>query len=159
MSKPELPVPLVSSWMANFTQVLAAARQVRRGRLAGVWQLLGSAAVGARRRFCHLSPVRICTRHQAGSCVLACSRRSPARPARTRPPHSTPLHPTLTSQAFPATHAWAYHTSLPPRHNPTTGQAEKPYLCRRYYVSQLNAAGTAVARAQGFEVVDYYQVR
>lgn len=29
---------------------------------------------------------------------------------------------------------------------------------RRYYVSQLNAAGTEVARQHGFELVDYYQV-
>lgn len=52
--------------------------------------------------------------------------------------HSTSLHrhpptrasPHLLLQHFPHTRAWGYHTSLPPRHNPATGLAEKPYLCR-----------------------------
>lgn len=53
---------------------------------------------------------------------------------------------------------FAFHTTLPPRHDALTGRSEKLYLGRRVYVDQLNSAGRAVAAELDLEVVDYEQV-
>jgi hypothetical protein len=49
----------------------------------------------------------------------------------------------------------ALHTTVPPRHDPSTGAAEKPYLGRRYFLEQLNAACRSVAQTTGLGLVDY----
>jgi hypothetical protein len=49
----------------------------------------------------------------------------------------------------------ALHTTVPPRHDPHTGAAEKPYLGRRYFLEQLNAAARALAKTLALPLVDY----
>lgn len=56
---------------------------------------------------------------------------------------------------FSQTPLWAFHTTVPPKFEPATGRTHKPYLGRRYFTAQLNAAGVAAARELGMQVVDY----
>jgi hypothetical protein len=45
-----------------------------------------------------------------------------------------------------------------PAHNVSTGAMAKPYLGRRYFIEQLNAAAAAAARQLGLQLVDYAAV-
>lgn len=61
-------------------------------------------------------------------------------------------------QLFPDTHNFLYHTSLPPRIFPDTGESQLPYLGRRYFIQQLNQAGMTAARQLGLATVDYSKI-
>lgn len=42
-----------------------------------------------------------------------------------------------------------------PAHDATTGIMTKPYLGRRYFIEQLNAAAATAARQLGLQLLDY----
>lgn len=50
------------------------------------------------------------------------------------------------------------HTTMLPAHDVNTGLMTKPYLGRRYFIEQLNAAVATAARQLGLQLVDYAAV-
>lgn len=56
------------------------------------------------------------------------------------------------------TQLWLTHTTMLPAHDVITGAMTKPYLGRRYFIEQLNAAAAAAARQLRIQLVDYAAV-
>jgi hypothetical protein len=53
---------------------------------------------------------------------------------------------------------WLTHTTMLPAHDVTTGHMSKPYLGRRYFIEQLNAAAETAATQMLLQLVDYEAV-
>lgn len=56
------------------------------------------------------------------------------------------------------TQLWLTHTTMLPAHDINTGDMKKPYLGRRYFIEQLNAAVTSAAMRLDMQLVDYAAV-
>eukprot|EP00879_Flechtneria_rotunda_P023306 GHRR01024655.1.p2 GENE.GHRR01024655.1~~GHRR01024655.1.p2 ORF type:complete len:131 (-),score=49.89 GHRR01024655.1:1203-1595(-) len=73
---------------------------------------------------------------------------------------SAAMAPVLPSYCYASlqTKLWATHTTMLPRYAASTGLMVKPYLGRRYFIKQLNAAAAAAALKLELQLLDYAAV-